>query len=273
MSHARRTDQPQRSRKAASGILDRQPPHHLEAELGVLGSILLKPDVCDDIASTLRREDFYDEAHQLLFAHMQDMHTAGKRIDVTLLVNHLKKSGDFDKLGGAAFLARVSQAVPNAAHAKYYANIVREKAIYRSVIDASTQILEKGYEEAQEAKEFLNFAEQQMFAVMNNRAVSNVASINDVLIHAMERIDQRLRGTLSSDAVETGFADLDTLMGGLTQLGTDYPGGSSQHGKDRVRDEHCGKRGVESRRADVVRQFGNVFLGVGRSAPLLGRPD
>ena len=215
MSHARRTDQPQRSRKAASGILDRQPPHHLEAELGVLGSILLKPDVCDDIASTLRREDFYDEAHQLLFAHMQDMHTAGKRIDVTLLVNHLKKSGDFDKLGGAAFLARVSQAVPNAAHAKYYANIVREKAIYRSVIDASTQILEKGYEEAQEAKEFLNFAEQQLFAVMNNRAVSNVASINDVLIHAMERIDQRLRGTLSSDAVETGFADLDTLMGGL----------------------------------------------------------
>ncbi len=215
MSPTRRTDQPQRSRKATASVLDRQLPHHLEAELGVLGSILLKPDVCDDIASMLRREDFYDEAHQLLFAHMQDMHTSGKRIDITLLVNHLKKSGVFDQLGGAAFLARVSQAVPNAAHAKYYANIVREKAIYRSVIEASTQILEKGYEENQEAKEFLNFAEQQMFSVMNNRAVSNVATINDVLIHAMERIDQRLRGTLSSDAVETGFADLDTLMGGL----------------------------------------------------------
>ena len=94
-------------------------------------------------------------------------------------------------------------------------NIVHEKSIYRSVIDASTQILAKGYEESQEAKEFLNFAEQQMFAVMNNRTVSNVASINDVLIHAMERIDQRLRGTLASDAVETGFADLDTLTGGL----------------------------------------------------------
>lgn len=195
--------------------MDRQPPHHLEAELGVLGSILLKPDVCDDIASILRREDFYDETHQLLFSHMQDMHTSGKRIDITLLVNHLKKADDFETIGGAAFLARVSQAVPNAAHAKYYANIVREKAIYRSVIEASTEILEKGYEESQEAKEFLNFAEQQMFSVMNNRAVSNVASINDVLIHAMERIDQRLRGTLSSDSVETGFADLDTLTGGL----------------------------------------------------------
>ena len=89
----------------------------------------------------LRKEDFYDEAHQLLFAHMQDMHTAGKRIDITLLVDHLKKAGDFDQIGGAAFLARVSQAVPNAAHAKYYANIVHEKAVYRSVIDASTNIL------------------------------------------------------------------------------------------------------------------------------------
>ena len=68
--------------------------------------------------------------------------------------------------------------------------------VYRSVIDASTEILTQGYEQSQEAKEFLNFAEQQMFAVMNDRAVSNVANINDVLIHAMERIDQRLRGTL-----------------------------------------------------------------------------
>ncbi len=113
------------------------------------------------------------------------------------------------------FLARVSQAVPNAAHAKFYAGIVHEKSIYRAVINASTEILARGYEEAQEAKEFLNFAEQQMFAVLNERSVSNVASINEVLIHAMERIDQRLRGTLASDAVETGFADLDSLTAGL----------------------------------------------------------
>ncbi len=215
MADTRRIDFSKRGEKSASGILDRQAPHDLEAELGVLGSILLKPDVCDDIASMLRKEDFYDETHRALFEQLQDMHTAGKRIDVTILVDHLKKAGAFETIGGAAFLARVSQAVPNAAHVKYYAGIVHEKAIYRSVIDASTRILTKGYEEAQEAKEFLNFAEQEMFAVMNNRSVSNVSNINDVLIHAMERIDQRLRGTLVSDAVETGFADLDSLTGGL----------------------------------------------------------
>lgn len=215
MSKTRRTDSPRRSARENAVTLDRHPPHDLEAELGLLGSILLKPDVCDDVASTVREGDFYDETHRILFQHMQDMHSTGKRIDITLLVDHLKKAGEFETIGGAAFLARVSQAVPNAAHAKYYADIVREKAVYRSVIDASTRILAQGYEESQEAKEYLNFAEQQLFAVMDNRSATNVASINDVLIHAMERIDQRLRGTLATDSVETGFADLDSLTGGL----------------------------------------------------------
>ena len=163
-------------RSAPPEVLDRQPPHDLDAELGVFGSIMLKPDVCDEIATVIRREDFYDETHGLLFFHMQDMHNTGKRVDITLLVDRLKKAGDFEKVGGAPFLARVSQAVPNAAHAAYYANIVREKAVYRSVIDASTTILSRAYEQSQDAKEFLNFAEQQMFAVMNRRTVTNVAS-------------------------------------------------------------------------------------------------
>ena len=166
MANSRRIDSPRRPPQARAEVLDRQPPHDLNAELGVLGSIMLKPDVCDDIASVVRREDFYDETHALLFFHMQEMHNTGKRVDITLLVDRLKKAGDFEKIGGAPFLARVSQAVPNAAHALYYANIVREKAVYRSVIDASTTILTKAYEQSQDAKEFLNFAEQQMFAVM-----------------------------------------------------------------------------------------------------------
>lgn len=217
MANVRRTDGPRRSQTQApsSGMLERQPPHNLEAEVNLLGSILLKPDVCDDIANIVRSEDFYDETHGLLFSHMQEMHNAGKRIDITLLVDRLKKADDFEKIGGAPFLARVSHSVPNAAHAAYYANIVREKAVFRSVIEASTSILTKAYEESQDAKDFLNFAEQEMFAVMNRRSTSNVAKISDVLLKAMERIDQRLRGTAANDSVETGFTDLDQLTGGL----------------------------------------------------------
>lgn len=214
MANRRRVDSAPGTNRPAD-ILNRQPPHDLEAELGVLGSMMLKPDVCDDLAALVRPEDFYDPAHQALYGHMQSMHSSGKRIDITLLVNELKKAGDFDTIGGAAFLARVSQAVPNAAHAAFYGKIVREKAIFRSVIDASTKILSQAYDQTQDAKEFLNFAEQNLFAVLNERVVNNVSTISDVLLQAMERIDRRMRGTLTNDSVETGFSDLDALTGGL----------------------------------------------------------
>ncbi|MBM4092195.1 MAG: replicative DNA helicase, partial [Planctomycetes bacterium] len=215
MSSPRGGDRSRPRKERASGVLERQPPHDSDAEVGVLGSIMLKPDVCDDIASLLRKEDFYDPAHGVLYAHMQEMHSAGKRIDVTLLVNELKKAGDYEKIGGAAFLGKVSQAVPNAAHAAYYAKIVREKSVFRSVIDASTEILVEAYGEQREAKDLVNHAEQMMFAIMDNRTVANVPGISDIMLAAMERIDARLRGALSDTSVETGFADLDKLTGGL----------------------------------------------------------
>jgi replicative DNA helicase len=215
MSKTRRVDTPGQ-RKAASGdILERQPPHDFEAEVGVLGSMLLKPDVCDDVAPILRGEDFYDDAHHRLFGHLMEMHGSGKKIDITLLVNRLKKAGDFESMGGAAFLARISQAVPNAAHAIYYARIVREKSTFRSLIDASTAILSEAYDESCEAKDLLNQAEQRVFAVMDERSFSNVSSIRDILLSAMERIDARMRGVQVNNAVDTGYVELDKLMGGL----------------------------------------------------------
>jgi replicative DNA helicase len=216
MSATRRADRSkQRHSPITADTLERQPPCDIEAELGVLGSMMLKPDVCDEIAPLLREIDFYDPAHQRLFSHMMEMHTSGKRIDVTLLVDRLKKSGDYELVGGPAYLARVSQAVPNAAHAKYYANIVHEKSTYRSLIDASTDILQNAYGQSVEAKELLSSAETAIFSLMDKRTFHNVSSIRDVLLEAMERIDARLKGEQITSGVETGFSDLDELTGGL----------------------------------------------------------
>ena len=120
------------TRDRAAEILEHSPPYDLDAEMGVLGSILLMPEVCDEVSLVLRADDFYDDAHRRLFRQMQEMHDAGSKIDVTLLVDRLKSSGDFEIIGGAAYLYKVSQSVPNAAHARYYARIVREKATLRS---------------------------------------------------------------------------------------------------------------------------------------------
>src|SRR3954466_13228884 len=124
-----------------SEILDRQPPRNLDAEKGVLGSILLLPICCDDVALILRPEDFYDDANRTLFAHLLDMHDSGKRIDMTLLVNRLRSAGEYDLIGGAGYLADITRSVPTAAHATYYAEIVRDKAMLRALIESSTEIL------------------------------------------------------------------------------------------------------------------------------------
>lgn len=201
--------------QSATEMLDRKLPFDPEAEMGVLGSIILMPDACDEVALIVRSDDFHDDAHRRLFRHMQEMHDAGTKIDITLLVDRLKKAGEFDTVGGAAYLYKISKSVPNAAHARYYARIVREKSTLRSLINASTEILRDAYEAQREPKHLLSDAEQKIFAILDNRGSTNVAAIRDVLHDAMDRIDARMRGEHTAGGVETGFLKLDALTGGL----------------------------------------------------------
>ena len=97
----------------------RERPANVDAERAVLGSILLKPDVCDDIALLIRPEDFADETHQVLYRHLLELHDSGKRIDVTIVVDRLRTQGDLDRVGGAAAIAEILEAVPHAAHATH----------------------------------------------------------------------------------------------------------------------------------------------------------
>ncbi len=108
-----------------SEILDRQPPRNLDAEKAVLGSILLVPQVCDDVTLILRPEDFYDDANQKLFAHLREMHDSGKRIDMTLLVDRLRSSGDYESVGGAVYLADIAQRADRLARQPLCGNCAR----------------------------------------------------------------------------------------------------------------------------------------------------
>lgn len=212
---ADRSSRPKRPRKGAAVALDRQPPYNLEAESGVLGSLMLNPDACDDIVNIVQAEDFFDEGHSTLFKHMMQMHNGGKKIDVALLRDRLIAHEDFEIVGGAAGMAQIFTSVPNAAHAVYYAEIVREKATLRSLISTCTSILTEAYDPTSESRQTLARAEQQVFAIRENRQRTNMASIDEVLQVAMDRLDSRLRGEVLAGTVETGFTDLDHLTGGL----------------------------------------------------------
>lgn len=216
MATSKRPDKAKRAAPAlTTELLDRTPPFDLQAEIGVLGSIVLLPEVIDDIVMTLRSSDFYDEAHQKLFEHMCALHEGGKKIDPTLLIDRLKTAGDFEIVGGMAYLSKVVNAVPNAAHASYYAEIVREKATYRSLIYAATEILRDSYEEASVAKELLGQAEQKIFSILDNRSDNSIQELKDVLFQSMDRLEARLNGEQLEGGVDSGFRGLDDMTGGL----------------------------------------------------------
>lgn len=211
--NTRRTDG--RTDGLSPEILDRMMPHSHEAERCVLGSMLLDPQCCDDVAMFVRGEDFYGEEHQKLYEHLLAMHNAGRRIDTTLLVERLKQAGDLDAIGGLAYLEEVALAVPVASNAVYYAQIVRDKGTLRKLIHSSGEILKDAYDQGNDARELLARAEQRIFGILEEQGTGELSAMADVLHHALERIDERLAKGGGVAGLPTGFTDLDHKLGGL----------------------------------------------------------
>ena len=204
----------ERRGSAATASLGERPTN-VDAERAVLGSILLKPDVCDDVSLIVRPEDFSDESHQLLFRHLLDLSNTNKRIDTTIVLDVLRTKGDLDRVGGAATLADAVQSVPHAAHATHYAQIVRDKALLCALIDAGTDILRDAYDAVDEPRELLAQAETKIFSILERRSSTEAKSIEDVLTDVMARMDARMKHEHLIGGVETGFTELDSLCGGL----------------------------------------------------------
>jgi len=199
----------------SDAILDRQPPCSLEAERGILGSILLKPDVCDDVMSIVRADDFYDDANRRIFRQMLAAREAGRGIDVTLLVERLKIAGELDAVGGTAYLFELYRLEPTAVHAAYYSEIVRDKSMLRSLIHSATEILRDAYGQASDPREVLNVAEQKLFRIFDHQTSTQVLKACDVVQESLARIDARMVGKGGARGIETGFHALDDLVGGF----------------------------------------------------------
>ncbi len=190
-------------------------PHDADAEFCLLGSILIKPDVCDEVAPVVRAEDFFDQAHGRLFAALLDLHNSNKAIDEKLIVARLKETAELEAVGGVAYLARLASAVPHAAHAAEYAQLIRRHALRREMISAATQILKDAHDDETAPEELINRSEQRIFEIYDSRASTNIRNFEELLFAAMDRLDAKLKGTHVDGAVETGFPDMDALLGGL----------------------------------------------------------
>jgi len=205
----------EQSRNGVGELLDRQPPRSLEAERAVIGSLLLLPEACDEVALIVRAEDFYDTAHRTIIGHMFALHEAGRQIDPSLLAQRLRDAEQYETVGGAAYLLELSQEVATAAHAEYYARVVRDKAVLRSLIHASTDIIKDAYEPAVDAREMLSRAEERVFRILDTKGDTQVRLVREVLHDSLARIDARMQRQHAYGGLETGFLDFDELTGGL----------------------------------------------------------
>jgi replicative DNA helicase len=195
---------------------DRLPPQHLEAERGVLGSILLDNEVMHDIVVFLRAEDFYRDAHQVLYAAIRDLYDKNKGIDAVTLVEELKLRGQFEQIGGDDTLTEIVSSVPHAANGKYYAEIVKQKATNRQLIEGATEIIRDGYSNQFTAQELLESAERKIFSIAEDQIRGETLELKDVVKQAMDLIAVRAdSGGHAVTGLATGLIDLDDITGGF----------------------------------------------------------
>jgi len=189
------------------------PPHDDEAERGVIGAVMLKPDTLDEVALIVKPVDFYSPQLATLYATLLELHNDGSRIDVTLLNARLKKNGVLEQVGGRAHLAELFQSCPTAAHAAYYARIVREAAIRRSVLYAGGEIQHFAADDGADADDLLNRTEQLIYKIRDTHTLDGdrVSTATELMHAAFADIDARCKKKVPA-GMRTGFVDLDQFI-------------------------------------------------------------
>ncbi|HKX18282.1 MAG TPA: replicative DNA helicase [bacterium] len=195
--------------------LERVPPQNLEAEQGVLGSMLLDRDAIARAIEGLRAEDFYRDAHRVIFQAMVELFERGEPVDLITVTNRLAANGKLDDVGGATYVAALPNVVPTAANVDFYANIVLEKSMLRALISAGTHIAAMGYDGADDVAAMIDHAEKLVFGIASRRNVQDFEAIKEILKQSFEKIDRRYQEKGTITGVATGFSDLDMLTSGL----------------------------------------------------------
>jgi replicative DNA helicase len=195
---------------------DRLPPQNRDAERCVLGSMLRDNGVIGDVLQIIREENFYADAHQKIFKGIVTLYDKGHPVDLTLVADVLKDNKHIEDIGGYAYLAELWDVAPTAANAEYYAKIVRDKAIIRNLIHASTEVLRDAYDQAMPADELLEGAERKILDIAQMGVTGQTYTLQQVLHEAYDRIDMRnQRDHMSISGLPTGFIDLDDKTAGL----------------------------------------------------------
>ena len=195
--------------------ITRIPPHSVESEQSILGSILLDKDAIITVAETITPSDFYKDAHRVIYESMMALNNKNEPIDMVTLTDELRKRGYLDDIGGVTYLTSLSTIVPTTSNVKYYAEIVKEKSVLRQLIKASNDIINLGYGSGESAEDVLDFAEKKIFDISQERTNDDFKPINQVLMDTYDMIESIYSNKSDVTGVTTGFKDLNKKINGL----------------------------------------------------------
>jgi replicative DNA helicase len=200
---------------ADNSTIQRVPPQNLDAEMSVLGCLMLDKDAIIKIGDIVVSDDFYEEKNKQIFEAILDLYTKNTSIDILTVTNWLEERKLLDKVGGSSYLTQLVNAVPSAAHVTHYAFIVRKKGTLRKLITAAGEISNLAFKEEGEMEDILDVAEQKLFGISQKHLKQNFVPIGNILHATFERIDELHREKGKLRGLPTGYVDLDNLLGGL----------------------------------------------------------
>jgi replicative DNA helicase len=193
------------------------PPQNLEAEQSVLGAVLLSDTALPAliIDERLQPEDFYREGHGRIYQAMLDLHSVGEPVDALTLVEHLKRAGALEQVGGRATIDMLSGAVPGVGNVRQYARIVRENAMLRRLLRASYDIQAKVHSHEAQPRELVDLAERAIIEVAHEDSRKDFRNIGDLLLAELDKLEKLSQAGKAITGTPSGFEDLDNITGGF----------------------------------------------------------
>ena len=194
---------------------ERVPPQNIEAEQSVLGAMLIDKEAIAKATEILSAEDFYREAHRVIFSAMLEIYNKNEAVDMITVTDILRRDNKLEDVGGIAYITSLANVVLTAANVKYHAEIVAEKSVLRQLVKVSTEIAAMGYEANDEVGVLLDTAESRILEISNRKKRADFTPISAVLMDSVQNIEKLLNNKGGLTGIPTGFNDLDKLTSGL----------------------------------------------------------
>lgn len=197
------------------GLLERVPPQNLEAEMSVLGAMLIDPEAVPRVIERLRPEHFYSEAHLLIYRTFTELFEESTPLDILTVTEKLRKKSLLDKIGGAAYLAHLSSFVPTSAHVDHYSKMVKDCAVLRRLISTCSQIVQESYQARAQVNELIDNAERLIFEVHQDKIEGQFVPIKDIIRSSIETIERLYQSKTLVTGLATGYFKFDEMTSGF----------------------------------------------------------